>query len=234
MLGLVGLAVLGQGARVALMPPALPPGAFAVTGAADDPIAHRDSARRAARLKPGERVDADRASAAELARVPGIGAGLAKRMVEDRGTRGLFGGLAGVDRVAGVGPAKLSRIAPYLAFSGVPAGGPGLVTRPGGARGPMNFGPAPILPSLASGPTVVGGAPDRTLPSVAGSSVGLDLNSADSAGLVQFPGIGPAKAGTIARWRAVHGPFRSPDDLARIPGIGPKTAAKLWAAGGPR
>jgi competence protein ComEA len=186
------------------------------------------------RLKPGEKVDADKATAAELARVPGIGVGLAKRMVEDRVQHGPFGGLAGLDRVPGVGPGKLSRIAPYLAFSGVSPTSGAIPTRSGREPGPMNFGPAPILPSLASGPTVVGGVQDRTLPSSHPGSDGADLNTADSVGLLQISGIGPAKAGTIARWRADHGPFRSPDDLARIPGIGPKTAAKLWAAGGPR
>ena len=233
-LGLVALAVAGQGARLAFLPPAAPPGAFAVSGAAADPLQHRDSARRAAQLRPGERIDADRATAAELARVPGIGAALAKRMVGDRTQHGPFGGLEGVDRVPGVGPAKLSRIAPYLAFSGVTTGSAALVTRPGSPRGPMNFGTAPILPGLASGPTVVGGATERLLPPTDGRTVGPDLNTADSAALMQFPGIGPAKAGVVARWRAAHGSFKSPDDLARIPGIGPKTAAKLWAAGAPR
>lgn len=232
-LGLLALAVAGQGARLALLPPAAPPGAFAM-GQARDPLAQRDSTRRPARLRPGERVDADRATAAELARVPGIGAGLAKRMVEERTRNGPFGGLAGVDRVRGVGPGLLSRIAPYLAFSGVPQGNTwtdgGLTSGPG----PTDFGPPPALPSLASGPTVTGGAEDRPLPSLPGDRGRRDLNQLDSAGLVQLPGIGPAKAVTVLRWRAAHGPFRTVDDLARIPGIGPKTAAKLWGLAGPR
>lgn len=232
LLGLIGLGLLGQGARLALIPPSVPPGAFAVPGAATDPLAHRDSARRADTLKPGEKVDADKASAADLTRVPGIGAGLAKRMVAHRAQHGPFGGLAGVDRVPGIGPAKLSRIAPYLAFSGVAYPPTELVTRPGSPRGPMNFGPAPVLEAPASGPTVVGRASDRSLPLSGRPSGGADLNSADSIGLMQFPGIGPAKAGTILRWRTAHGAFRNADDLAKVPGIGPKTAARLWGLGG--
>lgn len=233
-LGLLALAVAGQGARLALIPPAAPPGAFAIAGAAADPLAQRDSTRRPARLRPGERVDADKASAAELARVPGIGAGLAKRMVEERTRNGPFGGLAGVDRVRGVGPGLLSRIAPYLAFSGVSqknVWSDGSLTS---GPGPTDFGPPPVLPSLTAGPTVVRGNEDRPLPSSGGSGGRPDLNTADSAGLVQLPGIGPAKAVTVLRWRAAHGPFRTVDDLARIPGIGPKTAAKLWSLAGPR
>jgi competence protein ComEA len=237
-LGLLVLALGGQGVRLAWLPPAAPPGAFAVPGtpggAAADPLAHADSARRRARsLQPGERVDADRASVAELARVPGVGAGLAKRMVEHRMRNGAFGSLEGVDRVPGIGPAKLSRIAPYLAFSGVPAAQPprGLDGRK--SHGPMDFGPAPALPlPLAGAPRAKSGA-ERVLPSGGGGGTRLDLNRADSVSLVQLPGIGSAKAGTIVRWRAAHGPFRSADDLASVPGIGRRLADRIWAVAAP-
>lgn len=86
------------------------------------PAAQRDSVLRASRpLGPDERVDLDRASARELERLPGIGPGLAARIVADREAHGPFGGLAGFDRVAGVGPALLARVAPHAAFSGVAA-----------------------------------------------------------------------------------------------------------------
>jgi competence protein ComEA len=39
--------------------------------------------------------------------------------VADREDHGAFGGMAGLDRVAGVGPATLARLAPHLSFSGV-------------------------------------------------------------------------------------------------------------------
>ncbi|MGH7589891.1 MAG: ComEA family DNA-binding protein, partial [Gemmatimonadales bacterium] len=81
-----------------------------------------DSVLLAARpLGADERVDLDRASARELERLPGIGPGLAARIVADREAHGSFGGLAGFDRVPGVGPALLSRVAPHAAFSGVAA-----------------------------------------------------------------------------------------------------------------
>lgn len=66
-------------------------------------------------------MDLDRASARELERLPGIGPGLAARIVADREAHGSFGGLAGFDRVPGVGPALLGRVAPHAAFSGVAA-----------------------------------------------------------------------------------------------------------------
>ncbi len=85
-----------------------------------DPAAHRDSSIAMARpMAEGERIDADRAGAGELARLPGVGPALARRIVADRESRGAFGGIEGLDRVAGVGPATLERLAPHLSFSGV-------------------------------------------------------------------------------------------------------------------
>ena len=87
-----------------------------------DPLAHRDSARALARpLRAGDRIDADQATPAELARLPGVGPGLAKRIVADRQIHGAFGGIAAFDRVPGIGPALLARLIPHLRFSGVAA-----------------------------------------------------------------------------------------------------------------
>jgi competence protein ComEA len=76
---------------------------------------------------PGERpstapepVDVDRADAAELDRLPGIGPALAQRIVEDRGLRGPFGSLERLQDVRGIGPALASRLAPLVTFSGPP------------------------------------------------------------------------------------------------------------------
>lgn len=103
--------------------PAPPPITLSLDPAADgDPLAHRDSGLALARpVAAGERIDADKATAPELARLPGVGPGLAKRIVADREIRGAFGGISGFDRVPGVGPAVLRRLAPHLTFSGVAA-----------------------------------------------------------------------------------------------------------------
>jgi competence ComEA-like helix-hairpin-helix protein len=85
-----------------------------------DPLAHRDSSLQLARpLADGERIDADRATARELERLPGVGPGLARKIVADRESRGAFGGIEGLDRVPGLGPATLARMASHLSFSGV-------------------------------------------------------------------------------------------------------------------
>ena len=120
---LVGLAVVGQSVRCALLDPGEAPGAITVLGSADSasPLAHRDSSRLAGQpLKEGELIDLDRATAPEIARLPGIGPDLARRIVEDRAARGSFGGLAALDALPGVGPGLLRRLEGHVRFSGAP------------------------------------------------------------------------------------------------------------------
>lgn len=49
----------------------------------------------------------------------------------------------------------------------------------------------------------------------------LDINAAGAAAFESLPGIGPALAAAIVTYRTDHGPFRSVDALAQVPGIGP-------------
>ena len=55
----------------------------------------------------------------------------------------------------------------------------------------------------------------------------IDVNAASPAMLDVLPGIGPRNAGRIAADRAARGSFASLDDLARVPGIGPRTVEAL-------
>lgn len=65
--------------------------------------------------------------------------------------------------------------------------------------------------------------PQRTATSVPPASVTngekLDLNRATALELEELPGIGPVLAARIVDDRDMHGPFRSLDDLKRVPGI---------------
>lgn len=65
-------------------------------------------------------MDVDTADTLALATLPGVGPGLARRIVADRMAHGLFGGTQGLDQVAGVGPKLLERLAPHVTFSGPP------------------------------------------------------------------------------------------------------------------
>ena len=52
----------------------------------------------------------------------------------------------------------------------------------------------------------------------------VNINTADSEALVQgLTGVGPQKAMAIVRYRQKHGPFKRPEDLAQVDGIGAKT-----------
>lgn len=68
-------------------------------------------------LGPGERIDVDRAPATELIRLPGIGAGLAGRIVQHREAEGPFGSLEELRRIPGIGPSVLERLKPHVTFS---------------------------------------------------------------------------------------------------------------------
>ena len=78
----------------------------------------------------------------------------------------------------------------------------------------------------------------QTLSSLPGSSVvtgqghferegQIDINTATEEELDKLPGIGPVKAAAIVAWRAEHGPFRYPEELIQVPGIGEGILAKV-------
>lgn len=51
----------------------------------------------------------------------------------------------------------------------------------------------------------------------------VDINTADAKTLAaNIKGVGAKKAEAIVEYRRKHGPFKRPEDLARVKGIGPK------------
>jgi len=117
---LLSLAVAGQGVRYWVTRPGDAPGDVRILADAPSrsPAAQARTAVEALRpLAAGERVNADTASARELARLPRVGMSLARRIVADRDSNGPFGGLAGLDRVPGIGPGMLKSLEPHLEFS---------------------------------------------------------------------------------------------------------------------
>src|SRR5262249_43973735 len=118
---LLGLAVAGHAVRAVVSTPSQAPGEVELVRAlpAQSPLAHKESTMALARpLLPGEKIDIDRAGPAEIARLPRVGPGLAKRIVADRDASGPFGTLASLDRVSGVGAGLLAAIADHATFSG--------------------------------------------------------------------------------------------------------------------
>jgi len=180
-----GLALLGLGVRLALGAGAAP-GAVAYRFAADGGPSRDSAAAAAARLarplEAGEVVDVDRAAAAELVRLPGIGPGLAARIVADREAHGPFGSLEGLGRVPGLGDATIRRLARSVAFSGHAR--PTAPHAGDAARVAVNRATAAELEALPG----IGPALARAI--VEERARGGPFRSA--ADLARVPGIGPA------------------------------------------
>lgn len=86
-------------------------------GCASDPGPRRALAG-GERVLLGLRLDVNRASAEDLAALPGIGPGLAAAIAADRERRGPFPDVESLRRVRGIGPTRLERLRPWLQVGG--------------------------------------------------------------------------------------------------------------------
>jgi competence ComEA-like helix-hairpin-helix protein len=205
---LLGLGLAGHVVRLVVSDARRPPGEVRLLGSSNSSaaLARRDSLVRLARpLARGERIDVDRAPAQELQRLPGVGPGLARRIVAERNQSGPFGDTAALRRVPGIGPSKLRRMAPNLAFSAV---------------SPAPMGVSPTAPPVS---------PAVTAPVPVYSEV---INLGSIADLERISGIGKRRAARIVAFRDSAGPFRTASDLARVLGISLALAQALWTAAG--
>jgi competence ComEA-like helix-hairpin-helix protein len=195
---LLSLGLAGQGVRWWVARPDQPPGEVQLlsTLAPRSPGAHRDSILALERpLGQDERIDADRASPQELARLPRIGLALAKTIVADREARGAFGGPEGLDRVPGIGPGLLAAIGPHLAFSGEAANS---------AR-PPPLGPSSRAPDNPLDLNSATAAELARLPAIGPARARAIVADRERHGsfsrvadLDRIPGIGPAAIGRLS------------------------------------
>lgn len=58
-------------------------------------------------------------------------------------------------------------------------------------------------------------------------AVKVNINKAGMDELMTLPYIGEVKARAIIAYREEHGPFKTPEDLLNVKGIGPKTLERL-------
>ena len=66
----------------------------------------------------------------------------------------------------------------------------------------------PLLAALALLPVIAWAGP-------------VDINTADAATLAkELKGIGPSRAEAIVAWREANGPFKAPEDIMLVQGIG--------------
>jgi len=233
---LVGIGLLGHGVRLVRGQYGSPPGQVSVLATSDTAALARHADRSARLAKPlvaGDRIDVNRASAEELARLPRVGPRLAKRIVADREERGRFATLADLRRVAGIGPVMLSSIGPFVDLPiGEQTGDTGQPKRPDRKRG-IQRSPAGTSSRPAPGPTVY----LRDLPRVESRGEGsagparraapINVNLASEDALIALPGIGRTRARAIVAYRESHGPFASVNDLEKVPGLGAKLVRQL-------
>jgi competence protein ComEA len=80
--------------------------------------AHRRASRHGGRsshkLQPGQTLDVNTASESELTSLPGVGPGLAKRIVDYRTDNGPFQSVDDLQNVSGIGASKFDRMAPFI------------------------------------------------------------------------------------------------------------------------
>jgi competence protein ComEA len=110
------------------------------------------------------------------------------------------------------------------------------VARAGGAGRGADPGAVNLAAKVADGQQVV--VPRRTPaapggPAATSTAGPVSLNAATAEQLDGLDGVGPATAAKIIAWRTQHGGFASVDDLAQVPGIGPKKLEALRPQLGP-
>ncbi|MBM4188359.1 MAG: hypothetical protein FJ206_13745 [Gemmatimonadetes bacterium] len=205
----VGLA--GHAIRVFATRPGSAPGGVTIASllGPGEVATHRARSATAGRpLAKGERIDLNTASAADLDRLPGIGPGLASKLVAERAKRGGFRSMAAVDSIPGIGEALLDRIAPHLTLPDT------------GRKKPRHQS---VLPGAPPPPQVV--VPKRGKGGSAAPKV--RVNTASELELVALRGIGPARAKAIVAYRQANGPFASVRDLEKVPGLRPAVVRQL-------
>lgn len=69
-------------------------------------------------------------------------------------------------------------------------------------------------------------AKEKAASSQAGASL-VNINTASESQLAELPGIGPSIAERIVRYRQKTGPFKTPEDLKQVKGIGDKIYMKI-------
>ncbi len=215
-ISLLVAALVGHGIRLYALDGSDAAGGFTLRSSVAAPSLAEQRARAAKAARPlgrAERIDLNRAGAADLARLPKVGIPLAKAIIKQRAVRGGFASMAEVDAVPGIGPGLLVGIAPHVTL--------GDTDRVRTARA--------VEPAPVQAPLVVVGSPKKGRNrGAAALPVGpIRLNSATQAELETLPGIGPGRAKRILAYRQTYGPFASAMDLGKVPGIPPALVTQL-------
>jgi competence protein ComEA len=153
-------------------------------------------------LLAGDHIDVNKATAADLMSVKGVGPATAKNIIAYRTSNGPFKSLWDLTQVQRLGAKTVAKLACKLY---VPAEGPqacGVVKESAKKK------------SRAVGPVLPAGET-------------ININLATAADISRIKGFGPKKSAAVVAWRTENGWFLSVEDLQDVKGIGPKTVERL-------
>ena len=107
------------------------------------------------------------------------------------------------------------------------------ITAAGGAKAGIDLSDINLAHVLTDGEQIVVGAPKPSSNSRGRSSKktivsgSVNINTATLAQLDTLPGVGPAIAARIISYREKNGPFKTVEDLRKVPGMGASKFAQL-------
>jgi competence protein ComEA len=182
-------------------------------------------------VREGMKTNLNTASADELNRLPGIGPSTAQKIIDYRKENGPFQSIEDIVKVPRIGAKLLDKIrdqitvgAPEPAPAASPVAG---ASEPAAGDGQLE----PESPDQAgfdqAGSDQAGSdqsEPEKPKPALTGP---VNINTAGADQLELLPRVGPAMAKAIVEYRTQNGPFRSVDDLDKVPRIGRKTVDRL-------
>jgi competence protein ComEA len=168
------------------------------------------------------RIDLNHADRAQLLQLPGVGDITAAHIEEYRQSHHGFQSVDDLRQIHGIGPALVERLRPLVRVE------PSETVEDDTEATPPVARPKAIVRN--DPPPKDDKAPARKPAAVVKKGDGLaapvDVNHATGPELQRLPGIGPAMSSRILQVREQQ-PFRSVDELRRVPGIGVKTLDHL-------
>jgi competence protein ComEA len=175
-------------------------------------------------LREQMKIDINTADVAKLTHLPGIGPATAQRILEYRNENGPFASIDDLTKVSRIGPKLLEKFRDQITVGhsetvadAAPSSAPDAPEQPEPPQAATQQATRDAAPPAAAAAAAPAAAPRGR----------LDINTASAAQLETLPRIGPATAKAIIDFRKQHGPFRSIEELVRVPRIGPKTLENL-------